>query len=83
MTLSKATECPEKQMCYFVLDTNVIIEFPDIIPNGNPLTMEEPSVDLTDQCLVVPVTVVCELDKFKNDQNHFNVQSCTIAVVLQ
>ena len=55
-------------MKYYVVDTNVIIDYTDIIPNGKPLTLDTPSVDLTGQCLVVPVAVIKELDKFKNEQ---------------
>ena len=54
---------------YYVVDTNVIIDYTDIIPNGEPSTLEKPTVNLAGQCLVIPVTVLNELDKFKNDQN--------------
>ncbi|MBR5388999.1 PhoH family protein [Candidatus Saccharibacteria bacterium] len=54
---------------YYVVDTNVIIDYTDIIPNGEPLTLEKPTIDLTGHCLVIPETVLNELDKFKSDQN--------------
>jgi predicted ribonuclease YlaK len=55
-------------MTYYVVDTNVIIDYTDIIPNGKPLTLDTPSVDLAGHCLVIPVAVIKELDKFKNEQ---------------
>ena len=56
-------------MVYYVVDTNVVIDYTDIIPNGTHLTLDEPSVDLVGQCLVVPITVVKELSEFKTEQS--------------
>lgn len=58
-----------KKRKYFVADTNVILDYIDIIPNGKPLVLDKPSVDLAGHCLVIPAAVVKELDKFKNEQS--------------
>ena len=55
-------------MIYYVVDTNVIIDYTGIIPNGKLLTLDSPSVNLGGQCLVVPVAVVNELGRFKNER---------------
>lgn len=56
-------------MRYFVLDTNVAIDYLGLLPNGSPVTLEKSSVDLTGNCLVIPMAVVKELDRFKTEQS--------------
>ncbi len=51
----------------FILDTNVLLEYPDIIPNGHEARLEEPTVDLTGAHLVIPYAVIQELAKFKKE----------------
>ncbi len=55
-------------MTYYVLDTNVLIDYVGLIPNGEHVTLEKTSVDLAGNCLVIPTVVVKELDKFKAEQ---------------
>ena len=53
----------------YVVDTNVIVDYVDIIPNGNPKPPEEPTVDLTGSHLVIPTAVVRELSSFKKENS--------------
>ena len=53
----------------YVVDTNVIVDYVDIIPNGNPKPPEEPTVDLTGAHLVIPTAVVRELSSFKKENS--------------
>lgn len=51
----------------YVVDTNVIIDYVDIIPDGKHKPPEEPTVDLTNAHLVIPTAVVRELSSFKRE----------------
>lgn len=51
----------------FILDTNVIIDYIEILPNGDDTYPEGATVDLRNAHLVVPAVVVDELDKFKKE----------------
>lgn len=54
----------------YVLDTNVIVDYPNIIPcvNGG-ISMDEPTIDLTGAHLVIPTAVVRELSSFKKEHS--------------
>lgn len=52
----------------FVLDTNVIIDYVDIIPGEDGKPPVEPTIDLTDAHIVIPSVVVRELSNFKNEK---------------
>ena len=52
----------------FVLDTNILVDYPDIIPNGNGVPeLEEPTVDLSNAHIVIPTAVIRELSSFKRE----------------
>ena len=52
----------------FVIDTNILVDYPDIIPsNGKAAVVEEPTVDLSDAHIVIPTAVVRELSSFKRE----------------
>ena len=53
----------------YVVDTNIIVDYVDIIPNGNMRPPEEPTIDLTGAHLVIPTAVVRELSSFKKEKS--------------
>ncbi|MCL1840026.1 PhoH family protein [Candidatus Saccharibacteria bacterium] len=56
-----------KSMPIFVVDTNIAIDYPDIIPNGENSIPNDPTVDTSKAHIVVPTAVIRELSKFKNE----------------
>lgn len=54
----------------FIVDTNVLIDYPDIIPNGVDALPDEPTIDTTNAHIIVPDAVIHELSKFKNEKSH-------------
>ena len=52
----------------FVLDTNVIIDYVDVIPGEDGKPPVEPTIDLSDAHIVIPSVVVRELSNFKNEK---------------
>ena len=58
-----------KRMVY-VVDTNVLIDYVDIIQtNGSGDMLEEPTIDLSEAHLVIPTAVIRELSSFKNEKS--------------
>ena len=53
----------------YVIDTNVLVDYPDIIPNGGNSQPESPTVDLANSHLVIPSAVVRELSSFKKEKS--------------
>lgn len=55
----------------FVIDTNVLIDYIDIIPSpdGKVVTPEEPTVDLSGANIVIPSVVIRELSGFKKEKS--------------
>lgn len=55
----------------YVVDTNVLIDYPDVIPqpNGKQTTVHESSIDLSGAHIVVPSLVVRELSSFKKENS--------------
>lgn len=53
----------------YVLDTNVLIDYPEIIPNGKNYILDNPSIDLTGAHLVIPSAVVRELANHKKEMS--------------
>ena len=53
----------------YVLDTNVLVDYPDIIPDaeGNTRIFDNPLVSLAGSHIVVPSAVVRELSSFKDE----------------
>ena len=44
---------------YYVIDTNILIDYPDLIPqlDGTVVELDSPTVDLTGAHLVIPSVV--------------------------
>jgi len=60
-----STEPKEK---YYVIDTNIIIDNPDIIPTKRGFKkLAIKNIDLKNSCIVVPDTVLHELKSFRNE----------------
>ncbi len=61
---------PRKRPIY-VLDTNVVVDYTDIIPppEGARTTPEDPTIDLSDAHLVIPTAVIRELSSFKKEKS--------------
>ncbi|MDR3298227.1 MAG: PhoH family protein [Candidatus Nomurabacteria bacterium] len=53
----------------FVIDTNVAISYPNIIPNGADTVPDEPTVDTSGAHIVMPIAVIHELSKFKKESS--------------
>ena len=53
----------------YVVDTNVLVDYPDIIPGIDTPRPQSPTVDLTDAHLVIPSAVIRELSSFKKEKN--------------
>lgn len=52
----------------FVIDTNILVDYPDIIPNGNGVPdLKEPTIDLSGGHIVIPTAVIRELSSFKKE----------------
>jgi len=62
-----STELKEK---YYVIDTNIIIDNPDIIPTKNGFKkLAIKNIDLKNSCIVIPDTVLHELKGFRNESS--------------
>ena len=57
---------PKKKV--YVIDTNILIDYMDIIQNGEKGPIE-PTIDLSDAHLVIPMVVIYELSKFKKEKS--------------
>ena len=53
----------------YVVDTNVIVDYVDIIPGDGNSQPEEPTVDLSHAHIVIPTVVIRELSKFKSEKS--------------
>ena len=51
----------------YVIDTNIVVDYTDIIPNGAEFQPEEPTIDLSGAHIVIPTAVVRELSSFKKE----------------
>jgi len=58
-----------QSMPIFVVDTNIVIDYPDIIPNGEHSAPNDPTVDTSNAHIVVPTVVIRELSKFKGESS--------------
>ncbi|MBO4812980.1 PhoH family protein [Candidatus Saccharibacteria bacterium] len=54
----------------YVIDTNILVDYVDIVPNGTDNQPEEPTVDLSEAHLIIPSAVIRELSSFKKERNH-------------
>jgi predicted ribonuclease YlaK len=53
----------------YVLDTNVLVDYADIIPGEGSREPIDPTIDFSDACIVVPSVVVRELSNFKKESS--------------
>jgi predicted ribonuclease YlaK len=54
----------------YVIDTNVLVDYPDIIQlNGSKMIPEEPTICLDGAHLVIPTAVIRELSSFKKEKS--------------
>ena len=53
----------------YVVDTNVIVDYVDIIPGSSHSQPDEPTVDLSHAHIVIPTVVIRELSKFKGEMS--------------
>lgn len=54
----------------FVIDTNILVDYPDIIPPENgEVELKEPTVDLSGALIVIPTAVIRELSSFKKEKS--------------
>lgn len=53
----------------YVLDTNVLVDYPGIIPGLFENQPEEPTIDLSAAHIVVPTAVIRELSSFKKEKS--------------
>jgi predicted ribonuclease YlaK len=51
----------------YVVDTNVIVDYVNIIPNGTDIVLDDPTVDLSHAHVIIPSPVVRELSNFKKE----------------
>ena len=62
-----STEPKEK---YYVIDTNIIIDSPDIIPTKRGFKkLAIKNIDLKNSCIVIPDTVLHELKSFRSESS--------------
>lgn len=53
----------------YVIDTNIIIDYPCIIPGYAEYQPAEPTIDLSNAHIVIPTAVIRELSSFKNEEH--------------
>ena len=56
---------------YYVIDTNILIDYPDLVPplDGALVELDSPTIDLTGAHLVIPSVVIRELSNFKKEKS--------------
>ena len=59
----------EEKRPIYVLDTNVLVDYPDIIPGEKVGKPKNPTIDLAGSHLVIPSAVVRELSSFKREKS--------------
>lgn len=53
----------------YVVDTNILVDYVDIIPGSSSRQPEEPTIDLGKAHLVIPTAVIRELSSFKKEKS--------------
>ncbi|MBR3138102.1 PhoH family protein [Candidatus Saccharibacteria bacterium] len=53
----------------YVVDTNILVDYVEIIPNGYSYQPEKPTVDLSHAHIVIPTAVIRELSQFKSEKS--------------
>ena len=59
----------QKSQPMYVIDTNIIVDYVDIIPGVPARQPDEPTIDLTEAHLIIPTAVIRELSKFKGENS--------------
>lgn len=56
---------------YYVIDTNILIDYPDIVSpfDGPAVELDSPTIDLTGAHLIIPSAVIRELSSFKKEKS--------------
>ena len=54
---------------FYVVDTNIIVDYVNILPGSYDYEPEEPTIDLRGAHLVIPTAVIRELSSFKKEKN--------------
>lgn len=63
----------------YVVDTGVLIDYPNIIFNDRDPSMDEATLDLSQAEIFIPAVVINQLSKFKNeDSNRGNSAKCVL-----
>ena len=64
----------------YVVDTNVLLDYPDIIPSPGEriLRPENPTVDLSGAEIIIPTVAIRELSKFKREKSDRGKNSRTV-----
>lgn len=57
----------QKDHLIYVVDTNILVDYVDIIPGSSERKPEEPTIDLTGSHIVIPTAVIRELSSFKRE----------------
>lgn len=78
---SKGDVAPEeldpKDWPIYVFDTNVIIDYVDVIPGEEEIQLSEPTVNLDYSHSVIPERVIFDLSKFKKEESDRGIASRT------
>ena len=53
----------------YVIDTNILVDYPGVIPGADGKQPHEPTIDLSGAHLVIPTVVVRELSNFKGEKS--------------
>ncbi|MBR2841595.1 PhoH family protein [Candidatus Saccharibacteria bacterium] len=62
----------------YVIDTNILIDYVDVIPGEGAKQPHEPTIDLSEAHIVIPTVVVRELSKFKGEKSERGKASRTV-----
>ena len=62
----------------YVLDTNVLVDYVDIIPGADSRNPINPTIDFDDAYIVIPSVVVRELSSFKRESSDRGIAARTI-----
>ncbi|MCR5700474.1 MAG: PhoH family protein [Candidatus Saccharibacteria bacterium] len=62
----------------YVIDTNILIDYVDVIPGEGGRPPHEPTIDLSEAHIVIPTVVVRELSKFKGEKSERGEASRTV-----
>lgn len=52
----------------YVIDTNILVDYPNIIPSEEMSSPKEPTIDLSEAHIVIPTAVIQELSSFKKEK---------------